>query len=219
MMALLQLHDYNGIITVDGQDISLVPLSVVRQRCFITIPQDTFMILDETLAFNLDPSLLASDYILQDALTKVGLWAHLSANCAGSERGPLDRKLSSLPSLSVGQSQLLAMGRAIVQKHCIRTGQFENGESSSGSKPILLLDEATSSLDPATEITIYDLLESEFVDAGHTVVIVAHRLNALAGKMRPEKDMVAMLERGCLDRVGTYDDMEEFVTSTRISCT
>ncbi|KAJ6439348.1 ABC multidrug transporter [Purpureocillium lavendulum] len=214
LTALLRLTDYTGSITVDGRDISRIPKSVVRQRCFITVPQDPFMIPEATLAFNLDPSSLASEQVLHDALAKVGLWRHLSGEGDGSESNPLDRKLSSLPSLSAGGSQLLAMARAMVQKHCARAGAFfVDREDVHTAKPILLLDEATSSLDPTTEATIYNLIESEFVDAGHTVIMVSHRLSSLSGRMRDGKDIVALLEQGRLTKVGSYEDMAEYVNA------
>ncbi|KAK4088636.1 hypothetical protein Purlil1_7187 [Purpureocillium lilacinum] len=68
LMALLRLTGYTGSIAVDGLDISLIPRSVLRQRCFITIPQDPFMIPEASLAFNLDPSSLANEEVLRRAL-------------------------------------------------------------------------------------------------------------------------------------------------------
>ncbi|OAQ88974.1 ABC multidrug transporter [Purpureocillium lilacinum] len=214
LMALLRLTGYTGSIAVDGLDISLIPRSVLRQRCFITIPQDPFMIPEASLAFNLDPSSLANEEVLRRALVKVCLWQHLSADSGDSEIDPLDNKLSALPALSVGQLQLLAMARAIVQKEGPRAGGFfVDIEGMHGAKPIVLLDEATSSLDPATEAAIYDLIESEFVEAGHTVIIVAHRMSALSGRVRPGKDVVVFLDSGHVAQVGSYDDLAEYITA------
>lgn len=39
---------------MDGVDLSLVPRSVVRQRCFITVGQDPFVLGQVSLRFNLD---------------------------------------------------------------------------------------------------------------------------------------------------------------------
>lgn len=43
-----------GSIKVDGIDLSLVPRSLVRQRCFITVAQDSFVLGQASLRFNLD---------------------------------------------------------------------------------------------------------------------------------------------------------------------
>jgi len=172
------------------------------------------MILEGSLAFNLDPSSLANEEVLRDSLVKVGLWQHVSADSGDSEIDPLDKKLSALPALSVGQLQLLAMARAIVQKEGSRPGGFfVDREGMHGAKPIVLLDEATSSLDPATEAAIYDLIESEFVEAGHTVIIIAHRMSAFSGRVRPGKDVVVFLDSGHVAQVGSYDDLAEYVST------
>ncbi|UNI24737.1 hypothetical protein JDV02_010462 [Purpureocillium takamizusanense] len=214
LMALLRLTNYTGSITIDGLDVSLMPRSVLRRQCFITIAQDSTVIPEATLAFNLNPSSLASEEVLREALEKVGLRQVLSSDGGGTETDVLERTLSSLLPLSVGQLQLLAMARAIVQKRCSRASTpFIDHDGMHEARPIVLLDEAMSSLDPATEATIYDLIESEFVDAGHTVIIVAHRLSALSGKLRPGTDLVAFLDRGCVAQVGTYEDLAEFVTT------
>jgi hypothetical protein len=44
----------SGTIKVDGVDLSLVPRSLIRQRCFITVAQDPFILGRASLRFNLD---------------------------------------------------------------------------------------------------------------------------------------------------------------------
>jgi hypothetical protein len=46
----------SGTIKVDGIDLSLVPRSLIRQRCFITVAQDPFVLGQASLRFNLDVS-------------------------------------------------------------------------------------------------------------------------------------------------------------------
>lgn len=41
---------------MDGVDLSLTSHSTVREQCFVTIPQDPFVIQDASLRFNDDPS-------------------------------------------------------------------------------------------------------------------------------------------------------------------
>ncbi|KAL5094611.1 hypothetical protein Trisim1_005344 [Trichoderma cf. simile WF8] len=209
LAVLLRLIDGNGVVNVDGQDLLRTPRSIVRQKCFITITQEPFLIPQATLRFNLDPHSIVSDEILQMALQKVGIWSALSSRSDTSAE-VLDSEFSTLPVLSVGQQQLLAMARAIVRKHALAKSDYPLTDT---PKPILLLDEATSSLDSATEAAIYDVLESEFIQAGYTAVIVAHRLSGLVGRMRPEKDMVAWVADGRVVKVGRYEDAVTFADS------
>ncbi|KAL6870410.1 P-loop containing nucleoside triphosphate hydrolase protein [Trichoderma novae-zelandiae] len=202
--ALLRLIDSTGVLTVDGQDLLRTPRSVVRQKCFITITQEPFLIPQATLRFNLDPHSVVSDEVLETALQKVGVWPLLSSK-SDTTADVLNSELSALPVLSVGQNQLLAMARAIVRKHALAVGSDYPGADA--PKPILLLDEATSSLDSATEEAIYDVLESEFIREGHTAVIVAHRLSVVLGRWRPEKDRIAWVEDGRVPKVGRYEEI------------
>lgn len=203
---MLRLIESTGIIKVDGQDLLRTPRSIIREKCFITISQEPLLIPQATLRFNLDPESSVSDETLQTALQKVGIWTLLSSK-GGAVNEVLDSEYSSLPVLSVGQQQLLAMARAIVRKHALALSDVPGADA---PKPILLLDEATSSLDSVTEAAIYDVLESEFIQAGYTAVIVAHRLSVVAGRMRPEKDMVAWVEDGRIVKVGKYEDIVLF---------
>ncbi|KAH6606099.1 MRP-type ABC transporter [Trichoderma cornu-damae] len=193
-------------VKVDGQDLLRTPRSTIRQRCFITISQEPFLIPQATLRFNLDPYSIVTDEILEMALLKVDIWSLLSGR-GGTSAEVLDSEFSSLPVLSVGQQQLLAMARAIVCKYALAQTSYHGIDT---PKPILLLDEATSSLDSATEAAIYDVLESEFIQAGYTAIIVAHRLSVVAGRMRPEKDKVAWIEDGRVVKAGEYEEIVRF---------
>lgn len=164
------------------------------------------MIPQATLRFNLDPDSTVTDEVLQTAMQKVGIWSLLSSR-DGTPAEVLDAEFSSLPMLSVGQQQLLAMARAIIRKHALAVPDYPGIDA---PKPILLLDEATSSLDSTTEAAIYDVLESEFIQEGYTAVIVAHRLSVVAGRMRPEKDRVAWVEDGRIVKVGDYEEIMRF---------
>lgn len=195
-MGLLALIESEGIVLVDGVDLGQVPKSVIRERAFIAVPQDAGWIPHASLRFNIDPALLASDYILQQALEKVGLWDAFSGSDVSTE-AVLDLPLRSQPTLSVGQSQLLAIARAIIKKQLSREFQmYTDNEEASVVKPIVLLDEITSSMDGTTESKVYDIIDSEFLDQGYTVIIVSHRLGALGKSMRPGRDAVAIVNNG-----------------------
>ena len=63
-------------------------------------------------------------------------------------------------NLSVGQKQLICIGRALIEK-----------------PKILLLDEATSSIDSNNDYRIQKTLKNEFKDT--TIITIAHRLNTI----------------------------------------
>lgn len=111
-----------------------------------------------------------------------------------------------MPTLSVGQSQLLALARGIVQKHAYSLARYTDDVPQGTVKPIILLDEATSSMDSETESQIYNLIEEEFVEEGHTVIIISHRLGGLVGRMRPGQDAIAVLSDGQLQ---VEDDLDK----------
>lgn len=55
LLSLLRLLDTtSGVIKVDGIDLSLVPRSLIRERCFITVTQDPVVFGQATLRSNLD---------------------------------------------------------------------------------------------------------------------------------------------------------------------
>ncbi|KAF2721401.1 putative ABC transporter [Polychaeton citri CBS 116435] len=203
LLRLLELQ--SGKIELDGINIKKVRLDLLRQWCFITMSQDPLLLPNETLRFNLDPDAAASDDILLAALAKVGLLLHFedgtrfggeaatAIDTLGfGEHSILDKKLSMFQELSVGQCQLLALCRALVKVNSSRL---------LGLKPVVILDEATSSLDNATETTIYRIIDDEFTDRGHTVVIVGHRLDALQEHTRSGRDIVAFMVDGRLQEV------------------
>ena len=141
-----------------------------------------------------------SDEDLIAALTKAGLWPHFldsDARCdrdvaiSGFGEHPiLDQRVSLLQELSVGQCQLFAICRALVKAGALRA---------SGVTPGVALDEMTCSLDVATESTIYRIVDEEFTQKGHTVIIIAHRLGNLRTKVG--RDAVAFMADGRLQEV------------------
>lgn len=198
LLRLLELQ--SGAIELDGVDISRVPLDLLRQRCFITVSQDPLLLSNETLRFNLDPDNTLPDEVIICALKKVGLWSHffdstedvdLSIN---GKHPVLDQKVTSLPELSVGQCQLFSVCRALVKVKTPRCARV---------KPVVLLDEVTSSLDTVMESTIYSLIQDEFTEQGHTVIIVAHRLSVLTEHSKLGRDVVIVMGDGRIQEIIT----------------
>ena len=88
-------------------------------------------------------------------------------------------------NLSGGQRQRLALARGVL---------------ASKDSGLVMLDEPTSSVDPATELRIYDALLAEFGDA--CVVSSIHRLHLL-----PRFDRVVLMDRGRVIDTGTMDEL------------
>lgn len=209
LLTLLRLLDLkSGSILIDGVNVGLVPRSIVRERCFVTVSQEPLLFSQQTLRFNLDPSESLSNDTIISVLSKVRLWRHFSqgVNQDGVIADPndestaqvpaypvLDLALGSLPPISVGQGQLLALARAMLQVYAIST---------SGARPIILLDEATSSLDLETEELMLDIVHEEFTCGGHTVIMVAHRVGAAVSRLREGIDAVVLMKDGKIEEIG-----------------
>ncbi|EGX88465.1 ATP-binding cassette transporter, putative [Cordyceps militaris CM01] len=195
--ALYKLIENTGTIKVDGVDLKNTPRAITRSQCFITVPQDVMLLSDASLRFNLDPGQKADTTEIVHALKKTGLWSLVCPSNEMQDDQVLAQKVSQLPILSAGQTQMIGLSRALVKKTLLEES----------CKPVLLLDEVTSSMDASTESLIYDLVHTEFAAIGHTVIIVAHRLGAISGRMRPN-DIVITLSDGKVQSVGPFKDME-----------
>ncbi|KXH42042.1 hypothetical protein CNYM01_08392 [Colletotrichum nymphaeae SA-01] len=213
LLTLLRLLDTDaGSIRIDGVDLRLVPRSLIRQKCFITVSQESFILGHASLRFNLDPSTSLPDEAIISALERVGLLSHFHLQNTSSEeetRNPLDSPLSSLPQMSTGQSQLFALARALVQLKSINhpPESSANGTECRHIMPILLLDEATSSLDTETESVTRDIIRQEFTDKGHTVIAITHRLGGVTEGLRPGQDAVVLLSQGKIGKLGEAEDV------------
>ncbi|KAF2715971.1 P-loop containing nucleoside triphosphate hydrolase protein [Polychaeton citri CBS 116435] len=214
LLTLLRLLDPQvGSIKVDGIDLSMVPRSLVRQKCFITIAQDVFVLSQASLRFNLDPSASVSDEVIVAALQRTNLWLHFESRAHESSpaliQQVLSSPMSSLPQMSTGQSQLFALARAIIRLRSItqpRYGQI-NQQIRTTCVPILLLDEATSSVDAETEASMRSIIQQDFIDRGHTVMTIAHRLSALSENLVPGLNYVALLSNGKVEKVGAIEEV------------
>ncbi len=94
-----------------------------------------------------------------------------------------DTVLGSNPPLSGGEKQRMAIARSLL-----------------ADTPILVLDEATAFADPESEYEVQKAITE--LTAGRTVIIIAHRLQTIAGV-----DRIVVLDRGSIVESGTHEEL------------
>ncbi|RAO71528.1 uncharacterized protein BHQ10_007540 [Talaromyces amestolkiae] len=175
-LSLLRLSEVvSGRILIDGQDVTLISRSSLRQR-ISCLSQEAFLF-PGTIRQNADPLNIMTYTEIIDALRCVELWDALVAHHAGNGEVVLDAKLNE-SILSQGQKQLFCLARALLKK-----------------SKILILDEPTSSLDTETDAKVQMVIRKSFRDC--TVIMVAHRIRTLL-----DFDRVAVLDSGRIVEVG-----------------
>ncbi|GMG27603.1 unnamed protein product [Aspergillus oryzae] len=200
ILALLQLLDkQDGLIEVDNMDLARLPLRIVRQRCFVSIPQEPFILPSASIRFNLDPYGQHDSTAIWKTLIKTNLWSHFSSPVGQGMtmtvgRDALDKTLSDFPPLSTGQRQVFASAQALLRA---RTAISCYECSLDGRRPILLLDEPSASLDEVTASSMQQIME-EFTSRGHTVITITHGMNVLQNQGREGSDQVLRMEDGRL---------------------
>ncbi|KAH0349062.1 P-loop containing nucleoside triphosphate hydrolase protein, partial [Aureobasidium melanogenum] len=149
LMALLRLCPVqHGSVQVDGVEIAQAAPSIIRERCFIVVPQDAFFQPDISLRSNIDPMDHHWTEEITQALQQLHLWSRFqdaSTGCHDQDNEDsrvLALPLSCFPPLSAGQTQLLSLARSVLRaRYQVRQGR----------KPIILLDEPTANLDDEYE--------------------------------------------------------------------
>ncbi|KEQ84925.1 hypothetical protein M438DRAFT_317897 [Aureobasidium pullulans EXF-150] len=199
LTAFLRLSTiHHGSIILDNIDITHLSPSLLRSRCFITIPQDAFFQPDISLRDNLDPGNHHSDIEIMTALEKLQLWSHFLDTVSSSfhdDEGAgqvLVLPLSSFPPLSVGHSQLLSLTRALLHSsHHARLNR----------KPMILLDEPAANLDAEFEDLCSKIIQEEFTEKGFTVCMITHSVKDLRQRVRRGKDVVVRVRDGGVEVV------------------
>ncbi|KAI9109511.1 hypothetical protein K1719_019565 [Acacia pycnantha] len=172
--ALFRLVDpAKGDVFID--EISILPMGLKDLRMKLSIIPQEPTLFRGSIRTNLDPISLYSDNEIWEALEKCQLKSTIS-------RLPnlLDSSVNDEgDNWSVGQRQLLCLGRVILKRN-----------------KILVLDEATASIDSTTDSILQQVIRQEF--AGCTVITIAHRVPTVI-----DSDMVMVLSYG---KVVEYDE-------------
>ncbi len=168
----------DGKVSIDGQDITSLSLSSLRQQIGV-VDQDTFLF-GSTIRENI--SLAHRSATLEEIM-------------AAAQLAQADEFIQKLPMgyetqigeggglLSGGQRQRLAIARALL-----------------GNPPLLILDEATSHLDAESERIIQGNLNT--ILKNRTTLVIAHRLSTVR-----QADLILVLDRGVLVESGTHEEL------------
>jgi ATP-binding cassette subfamily B protein len=176
---LLRLYDLaDGVIRIDGQDISRVTQESLR-RAIAFVPQEP-MLFHRSLMDNIRYGRHgATDEEVIEAAKQAHCHEFISQYPLGFDTMVGERGVK----LSGGERQRVAIARAILK-----------------DAPILVLDEATSSLDSESERLIQEALLR--LMKGKTVIAIAHRLSTVM-----HMDRLIVIEQGTVILSGTHEEL------------
>ncbi len=166
-----------GEIRLDGRPLSTLSHSALRQG--VAMVQQDPVVLADTFLANVTLGRDISEERVWQALETVQL-AELARSMSDGIYTPLGEQGNNL---SVGQKQLLALARVLVE-----------------TPQILILDEATASIDSGTEQAIQHALAA--VREHTTLVVIAHRLSTIV-----DADTILVLHRGQAVEQGTHQQL------------
>jgi ATP-binding cassette subfamily B protein len=165
-----------GRILVDGQDLRSFDLLAYRRQLGV-VPQVPFLF-SGTVADNIRYGRAAvTDEEIEHLARRIGGGEWLEALPNGLETDVGERG----NRLSMGQRQLVALMRVLVQRPAI-----------------FLLDEATASVDPFTESQIQEALD--LVLADRTSIVIAHRLTTVRAA-----DRILVMREGRIIEEGSHE--------------
>ncbi|MGD9796785.1 MAG: ABC transporter ATP-binding protein [Acidimicrobiia bacterium] len=167
-----------GRVLIDGYDLRDVTLTSLRRQLGV-VPQEPFLFagsMRDNLAFSRPD---ASQEDIDEAVDRVGLRELVDRLPHGLDTPVHERGVS----LSSGERQLLALGRAFLAQ-----------------PRVLVLDEATSNLDLKSEGMVEAALD--VLLEGRTAIIVAHRLSTAM-----KADRIVVIDGGGVVESGPHADL------------
>jgi ATP-binding cassette subfamily B protein len=171
-------REYEGQIKIDRMDLKEIDLDHLRSNIGV-VPQENFLF-SGTIRENI---CAARPNASMDQVIRAAQLAGAEEFIERLPKGYQTYIEEGASNLSGGQRQRLAIARALLI-----------------DPPILILDEATSALDAESEAIVNANLMR--IAKGRTVVIVSHRLSALA-----MADAILVLERGHFYDMGPHADL------------
>jgi ATP-binding cassette subfamily B protein len=178
---IARTYEYQeGRLLVDGQDIRTYNLAEYRRQVGL-VPQSPYLFSGSVLDNIRYGVPEASEEQVLRAARRIGSgdWLEDLPNGLRTDVGERGA------NLSMGQRQLVALARVLIQ-----------------DPAILVLDEATASVDPLTEAQIQEGLEEVFRD--RTSIVIAHRLSTVENA-----DRIVVLEEGQIIEEGTHEALLE----------
>lgn len=167
-----------GSLHWGGVDLAEMRLDVLREAC-AWVPQEPFLF-SASVAENIA---LAKPRATPQEIERAARLAAVHDDIARLPQGYATPVGERGVTLSGGQRQRVAIARALL-----------------ADCPLLLLDDALSAVDTGTEASILAHLREE--RRGRSVVIVAHRLSAVA-----DADHIVVLHHGHVSERGTHDEL------------
>lgn len=167
-----------GSIKIDGIDIRDLKRSNLR-KMFGMVLQDTWLFngtIRENIAYGVDTA--TDEQIIEAAKT-----AHADHFIRTLPDGYDTVINEEANNLSIGQTQLLTIARAIL-----------------ANPDILILDEATSNVDTRTEVLIQKAMNK--LMEGRTSFVIAHRLSTIK-----DADIILVMDHGTLIEQGTHQEL------------
>jgi ATP-binding cassette subfamily B protein len=164
-----------GQILIDGRDIRTFDLP--RYRSQLGLVSQTPFLFNDTVLNNIRyarPAMLDAEVDSEARRIGAGEWIDALPNGLHTSVGERGQHLS------MGQRQLVALARVLVQR-----------------PPIFILDEATASVDPFTERQIQDALN--LILSESTSILIAHRLSTVKAV-----DRIIVLDNGRIIEEGSH---------------
>ena len=175
---LMRFYDINsGKITIDGVDISKIPLEEYR-KLFGMVLQESFMFgmsIAENIAFG-KPDATREEI---KAAAKAAYCDFFIENLEQDYDTLYDSKIT----LSQGEKQLIAIARVMLK-----------------NSSILILDEATSNIDTMMDKRIQRAFKK--LMENKTTFIVAHRLSTIL-----DADQILVMDNGCIVEQGRHEEL------------